>query len=122
VVKVITEYSRLLDDRELEELSSLFDDELDFRFRDGGSFHGRDAVEELVRLARVAVRHRHIVTNVRVWIEDDDRAGARSDWYLVAPGGGKSWMIEDVGTYEDRFARRDGRWRLRSRIIDSAPR
>jgi SnoaL-like domain len=35
VVKVIAEYSRLPDDRELEELPSLFDDELELRFHDG---------------------------------------------------------------------------------------
>jgi hypothetical protein len=66
VVKLITEHSRLLDSREVEALASLCDDELDFQFRDGGAFHGRNAGKGLARLARVAVRHRHIVTNVRV--------------------------------------------------------
>jgi 3-phenylpropionate/cinnamic acid dioxygenase small subunit len=64
------------------------------------------------------LRTRHLTTNVRIDIEeDDDRATARS--YFVVLQATTKLPFQPIvgGRYEDRFERVDGEWRVAERVM-----
>lgn len=115
VLEAMAAYARAVDDRDLEALRTVFDQETVW-ISNRGTFRGVDAVAGalLETAGSPQTRPRHIVCNQAIRI-DGDEASAVSDWYLVQPG--PTWQITMAGRYHDRLRRKRGRWFFAERDI-----
>jgi hypothetical protein len=81
---------------------------------------GADAYAQIVRKFpdSETPKTRHLITNVVIEDEGPDRA--RSECYIVVLQATQRLPLQAIiaGTFFDKFARRDGRWRLVERYED----
>jgi SnoaL-like domain len=94
-------------------------------YDDHGPFkgNGQDFAAYIVRSIAGRAHHTtHSVANVLIEIDRDDQDVARSESYVLAylrhtDDDGKEWLDFFSGRYVDRFERREGIWRIASRIV-----
>jgi SnoaL-like domain len=81
-----------------------------------GPVSGRDAIEKMLRDSLIVYddgtpRTKHVTTNIAIEIDEEaDRAASRS--YFTVLQALPELALQPIvsGRYQDRFARRDGRW------------
>lgn len=114
IQKLIATYAELVDGGDFAAVAMLL---ADASFTGGaGSVSGRDAIEKMLRDSLIVYddgtpRTKHITTNVA--IEIDEHAGtAVSRSYFTVLQALPDLPLQPIvsGRYQDRFARRDGRW------------
>jgi hypothetical protein len=94
-------------------------------YDDHGPFKGigQDFAAHIVKsIAERAHHTTHSVANVLIELDRDDQDVARAESYVLAylrrtDGAGKEWLDFFAGRYLDRFERRDGAWRIATRIV-----
>ena len=121
IENLIATYAELVDDGDFAGVGDLL---ADATFTgSGGAVSGRDAIEGMLR-ANVIVyedgtpRTQHVTTNMA--IEVDEAAGtALGRSYFTVLQALPELVLQPIvsGRYEDRFERRDGRWRFVARRV-----
>jgi hypothetical protein len=94
-------------------------------YDDHGPFkgNGHDFAAYIVKSISQRAHHTtHSVANVLIEIDSADQDVARSESYVLAylrriDDDGREWVDFFSGRYVDRFERRDGVWRIASRIV-----
>ncbi len=122
VMEVIAAYPLCLDSPDIEGLAGVFHPEavLDGI---GGSFSGLDAIlgwaRGLIAGGRVGASPPQLVHFVGLpHIEgDSERCRAQTYAVIITYDAAKAVTIPLVGSYHDRFAKQDGRWRIERRTI-----
>jgi 3-phenylpropionate/cinnamic acid dioxygenase small subunit len=121
IENLIATYAELVDDGDFAGVGILL---ADATFTGGaGSVSGRDAIEKMLRDSLIVYddgtpRTKHVTTNVA--IEIDEEAGtAVSRSYFTALQALPDLALQPIvsGRYQDRFERRDGRWRFVERRV-----
>ena len=121
IENLIANYAELVDDGDFAGVGILF---ADATFTGGaGTVSGRDAIEKMLRDSLIVYadgtpRTKHVTTNVA--IEVDEAAGtASSRSYFTALQALPDLALQPIvsGRYQDRFERRDGRWRFVERRV-----
>ena len=121
IENLIATYAELVDDGDFAGVGVLL---ADATFTGGaGSVRGRDAIENMLRDSLIVYddgtpRTKHVTSNVA--IEVDEAAGtAVSRSYFTALQALPDLALQPIvsGRYQDRFERRDGRWRFVERRV-----
>ena len=94
-------------------------------YDDHGPFkgNGRDFAAHIVKSISERAHHTtHSVANVLIELDSEDQDGARAESYVLAylrriDDDDKEWLDFFSGRYVDRFERREGVWRIASRIV-----
>jgi len=94
-------------------------------YDDHGPFkgNGHDFAAHIVKsIAERAHHTTHSVANVLIELDSENHDVARSESYVLAylrrtDDAGKEWLDFFSGRYLDRFERREGVWRIASRIV-----
>jgi 3-phenylpropionate/cinnamic acid dioxygenase small subunit len=88
-----------------------------------GPVRGRDAIEKMLRDSLIVYddgtpRTKHVTTNIAIEI-DEEAGSADSRSYFTALQALPELALQPIvsGRYQDRFARRDGRWRFVERRV-----
>ncbi|MEV4000594.1 nuclear transport factor 2 family protein [Actinomadura sp. NPDC049753] len=121
VTSLIFRYAELVDAGDFDGVGELFAD-ASF-ISSGGSFHGGEAVEEMLRDTVIRYedgtpRTHHVTTNLTVDVhEEAGTATARSYVTVFQAVPGLSLQPVAAGRYSDRFERRDGSWRFVERQV-----
>ncbi len=121
ITEVYNRYCRGVDLPDLDLIKSAYwPDAID----DHIVFHGNAMVfaEKAVAVLKSYRSSQHFYTNLSVNLIDDDHADAECYYYVYHqlapdPGGGPSMMTLGGGRYIDRFACRDGEWRILTRRV-----
>lgn len=120
--EVIARYSRGVDRCDSELLRSCYHaDSTD----DHGHWKGKghEFADFIVGSITARAHHTsHTVTNVLIELDTDDDNLARAESYAIAylrrtDGEGAEWLDLFAGRYIDRFARREGVWRIADRVV-----
>ncbi len=121
IQNLIARYAELVDDGDFAAVGMLL---ADATFTGGaGSVSGRDAIESMLRDSLIVYddgtpRTKHLTTNVAIEIDEESgKAVARS--YFTALQALPNLTLQPIvsGRYQDRFERRDGRWRFVERRV-----
>jgi hypothetical protein len=88
-----------------------------------GPVSGRDAIEKMLRDSLIVYddgtpRTQHVTTNIAIEI-DEEAGSADSRSYFTVLQALPELALQPIvsGRYQDRFARRDGRWRFVERRV-----
>ena len=88
-----------------------------------GPVRGRDAIEKMLRASLIVYddgtpRTKHVTTNIAIEI-DEEAGSADSRSYFTVLQALPELALQPIvsGRYQDRFARRDGRWRFVERRV-----
>lgn len=119
---VLMRYSRAVDRLDVALLTSCYHAD---SWDDHGHFKGtgHEFASFIVESLRGRTHHTtHSVANVLIELDAVDRDTARAESYAVAylrrrDDAGDEWLDLFAGRYVDRFARRDGVWRIASRVV-----
>ncbi|MEM7124236.1 MAG: nuclear transport factor 2 family protein [Pseudomonadota bacterium] len=119
---VIMRFSRGLDRLDEALLKSCFHAD---SHDDHGHFKGsgHEFAAFIVKSLRDRTHHTtHAVANVLIELDDDNPDAARSEAYVIAylrgtDDDGRETLSVFSGRYVDRFARRDGEWRIAKRVV-----
>ena len=119
---VLMRYSRAVDRLDVTLLTSCYHAD---SWDDHGHFKGtgHEFAAFIVESLRGRTHHTtHSVANVFIELDPDDRDVARAESYALAylrrrDQSGDEWLDVFAGRYVDRFARRDGVWRIASRVV-----
>jgi 3-phenylpropionate/cinnamic acid dioxygenase small subunit len=114
IENLIASYAELVDDGDFVGVGMLLADATFIGA--AGPVTGRDAIERMLRDSLIVYddgtpRTKHVTTNIA--IEIDEKAGrADSRSYFTALQALPELALQPIvsGRYQDRFARRDGRW------------
>jgi uncharacterized protein (TIGR02246 family) len=114
ITRLVTEYAVLNDAGEFDRVAALFtEDGVLTRPSGGAPIRGRDAILEAFR-ARPPRISRHVIANVLVDVKSLEEASCRSTLLLFSapPGSLPATALEPVlvGGFDDRLAKRDGKW------------
>ena len=88
-----------------------------------GRVSGRDAIEKMLRDSLIVYddgtpRTKHVTTNIAIEIDEETgRAASRSYFTALQALPGLALQPIVSGRYQDRFARREGRWRFVERRV-----
>jgi 3-phenylpropionate/cinnamic acid dioxygenase small subunit len=114
IQNLIATYAELVDDGDFAAVAMLL---ADASFTGGaGSVSGRDAIEKMLRDSLIVYddgtpRTKHITTNVAIEIDEDAGTAVSRSYFTVLQALPDLTLQPIVsGRYQDRFARRDGRW------------
>jgi 3-phenylpropionate/cinnamic acid dioxygenase small subunit len=114
IQNLIATYAELVDDGDFAAVAMLL---ADASFTGGaGSVSGRDAIERMLRDSLIVYddgtpRTKHITTNVAIEIDEDAGTAVSRSYFTVLQALPDLTLQPIVsGRYQDRFARRDGRW------------
>jgi 3-phenylpropionate/cinnamic acid dioxygenase small subunit len=114
IQNLIATYAELVDDGDFAAVAMLL---ADASFTGGaGSVSGRDAIEKMLRDSLIVYddgtpRTKHITTNVAIEIDEDAGTAVSRSYFTVLQALPDLTLRPIVsGRYQDRFARRDGRW------------
>jgi 3-phenylpropionate/cinnamic acid dioxygenase small subunit len=114
IQNLIATYAELVDDGDFAAAAMLL---ADASFTGGaGSVSGRDAIERMLRDSLIVYddgtpRTKHITTNVAIEIDEDAGTAVSRSYFTVLQALPDLTLQPIVsGRYQDRFARRDGRW------------
>jgi uncharacterized protein (TIGR02246 family) len=119
IERLIMDYARHLDDRDLHAYSRLFSADGEWTGNTGHA-KGPDAIQAMLeeRLPSnpppPGPTSRHVVSNPVIDV-DGDTATASVTWALLRRGEGDEPELALLGHYDDVLAREDGRWRFKSR-------
>ena len=121
IQNLIARYAELVDDGDFAAVGMLL---ADATFTGGaGSVSGRDAIESMLRDSLIVYddgtpRTKHLTTNVAIEI-DEESGTAVSRSYFTALQALPNLTLQPIvsGRYQDRFERRDGRWRFVERRV-----
>lgn len=119
---VIMRFCRGVDRLDVDLLRSCYHEE---NYDDHGHFkgNGQDFAAFIVDSLRERAHHTtHSVANVLIELDGDDPDIARAEAYVMAhlrrtDDSGREILDVFAGRYVDRFARRDGAWRIASRVV-----
>ena len=119
---VLMRYSRGVDRLDVALLTSCYHAD---SWDDHGHFKGtgHEFASFIVESLRGRTHHTtHSVANVLIELDPIDRDTARGESYAIAylrrrDDAGDEWLDLFAGRYVDRFARRDGVWRIASRVV-----
>ena len=121
IENLIASYAELVDDGDFAGVGMLL---ADATFTGGaGSVSGRAAIEELLRDSLIVYedgtpRTKHVTTNIVIEVDEETgTAVARSYFTALQALPGLALQPIVSGRYQDRFARRDGRWRFVERRV-----
>jgi uncharacterized protein (TIGR02246 family) len=119
IERLITEYARHLDARDLHAYSRLFCEHGEWSGNTGHA-KGPDAIQAMLeeRLPpnppAPGPTSRHVVSNPVIEV-DGDGATASVTWALISRDESDEPELTLLGHYDDVLAREDGRWRFKSR-------
>jgi 3-phenylpropionate/cinnamic acid dioxygenase small subunit len=121
IENLLAEYAERIDAGDFSGVADLFADAELGSVGVPGALRGREQIQRLYESTTRCYedgtpKTRHMITNV--WVEVDEEAGtarSRSSFTVVQAAPGFSLQPVAVGRYEDRFERRDGRWRFSER-------
>jgi uncharacterized protein (TIGR02246 family) len=119
IERLITEYARHLDARDLHAYSRLFCEDGEWTGNTGHA-KGPDAIRAMLeeRLPpnppAPGPTSRHVVSNPVIEV-DGDGATASLTWALISRDEADEPELALLGHYDDVLAREDGRWRFKSR-------
>jgi 3-phenylpropionate/cinnamic acid dioxygenase small subunit len=121
IQNLIATYAELVDDGDFAAVAMLL---ADASFTGGAaSVSGRDAIEKMLRDSLIVYddgtpRTKHITTNVAIEIDEDAGTAVSRSYFTVLQALPDLTLQPIVsGRYQDRFARRDGRWRFVERRV-----
>ena len=114
IENLIASYAELVDDGDFAGVGMLLADATFIGA--AGPVTGRDAIERMLRDSLIVYddgtpRTKHVTTNIAIEIDEEaGRADSRS--YFTALQALPELALQPIvsGRYQDRFARRDGRW------------
>lgn len=119
--ELLARYAVHQDDEAVDALGECFTEDADYELcvsdRDPVRRRGREAIVARMRELKSTSftgRRRHLITNVIIDHETEDRASTRS-YVTVLRLDGASTAIVAVGTYLDEVVLSDGRWRIAAR-------
>jgi hypothetical protein len=112
IAELVARYCWAIDQRSWDGFFDLFTDDCRLDFGDVmGVFEGRAGLERFTTvMSGLDLLMRHYTTNL---IVEGDGAEARARSYVLALTGPARTLA--TGRYEDRLAKRNGRWRIRER-------
>jgi len=121
IENLIATYAELVDAGDFAAVGELL---VDATFTGGaGSVSGADATEAMLQDNVIVYddgtpRTKHLVTNVAIEIDDEaGTAAARSYFTVLQAVAGLPLQPIASGRYQDRFERRDGKWRFVERRV-----
>ena len=114
IENLIASYAELVDDGDFAGVGTLLAEAT--LIGSAGPVSGRDAIEKMLRDNLIVYddgtpRTKHVTTNIAIEIDEEaDRAASRS--YFTVLHSLPELALQQIvsGRYQDRFARRDGRW------------
>jgi 3-phenylpropionate/cinnamic acid dioxygenase small subunit len=121
IENLIASYAELVDDGDFAGVGMLLADATFIGA--AGPVSGRDAIEKMLRDSLIVYddgtpRTKHVTTNIAIEIDEGaGRADSRS--YFTVLQALPELALQPIvsGRYQDRFARRDGRWRFVERRV-----
>jgi len=117
---LIFEYASLVDAGDFAGVGLLL---RDATFTGGGApAVGAEAIEKLLRAAVIihpdgTPRTKHLTTNVAITVDDEGGATSQSYVTVMQSVSDRPLQAIAVGRYDDRFARREGKWRFAERRV-----
>src|SRR5687768_7638091 len=118
---LVHEFAHRVDFGPAETIADLFTEDGSYGWGDKRSV-GREAIKETYRqrAARGIRTARHLCTNLRISMVNDEEARGQSIWLIFAEDGppphpAVPLLVADV---RDVYVRRDGRWLFQSRQLD----
>ena len=114
IENLIASYAELVDDGDFAGVGMLLADATFVGA--AGPVSGRDAIEKMLRDSLIVYddgtpRTKHVTTNIAIEIDEEaGKAETRSYFTVLQALPGLALQPIVSGRYQDRFARRDGRW------------
>jgi hypothetical protein len=121
IENTLNRYAWAYDMDELDLIADCFATDAEVEFMDSGWKVGRDEVAGEMRRRRQKYPEGtvpwHVITNVWITDETEDRATVRSWWTFFIQDPDGSQRLSGVGWYDDVFALEDGAWRVKRRRV-----
>lgn len=108
------DYCRGADQRDLPLFLSVWADDAVWQVSEEMTFSGRDEIAAAIAKQWESTQHAHHWTSNPTIAVGGDTAGARFDVHTEVQLLDGGWLLI-AGEYEDRYVKRDGRWRMLSR-------
>lgn len=123
IAEVIVAYCRHIDTYEDPALLELFTPHATWLRAGQAPYEGREAIARYMAQRDRGTLIRHVISNIQISLEGEDRATAVSYWtaYKSQPGQDLRSALAPfaMGEFHDRFEFSDDRWRIARREIHS---